>query len=81
MSQVYPRPVGRVNKWQFVAKGLVQFVLPVPKRARHGNGSALSWVLISARLSVRHSPYLPQHFLYFLPLPQGQVSLRPGGRD
>jgi hypothetical protein len=24
-----------------------------------------------------NNPYFPQHFLYFLPLPQGQGALRP----
>jgi hypothetical protein len=28
-------------------------------------------------LAPRHDYLLPQHFLYFLPLPQGHVSLRP----
>lgn len=36
-----------------------------PKRRRKGSGRG------------RPDPYLPQHFLYFLPLPHGQGSFRP----
>jgi hypothetical protein len=31
-----------------------------------------------AGAAIRTAPVAPQHFLYFLPLPQGQGSLRPG---
>jgi hypothetical protein len=47
----------------------------------HGNrrnlpdsfASSKSWKIFFER----KSPYFPQHCLYFLPLPQGQGSLRP----
>lgn len=47
--------------------------IPPPKRKRRGRKASLH----PRREIRRQSIYLPQHFLNFLPLPQGQGSLRP----
>ena len=46
-------------------EGACRTITLKPKRRRKGGGRG------------RPGPHLPQHFLYFLPLPHGQGSFRP----
>jgi hypothetical protein len=52
---------------------------PCTTTARRGQdlGGSENHAVYVLFLKLHHSSYIPQHFLYFLPLPQGQGSLRP----
>mgnify|MGYP000679407995 CR=1 FL=1 len=50
----------------------------VPLATNFGGGRAFFGTLSPSQNRFHWFSFAPQHFLYFLPLPQGQGSLRPG---
>ena len=65
----------------FLCQGQSPHRDPLRKSLEAGNlegGRAFFGTLSPSQNRFHYFSFAPQHFLYFLPLPQGQGSLRPG---